>query len=114
MIGDGKPAQPSVLLPVRVDKVQPRTLPKGVSFGVDNPGFFFSKPNYGMVFRSPEGRLIGGWFIDRTYTFGQGIESDLPEKETDEYPQGESRHTVPGWVPPGIQPSGVTMYVWPR
>ncbi|MDI6104923.1 hypothetical protein QLQ12_40690 [Actinoplanes sp. NEAU-A12] len=115
VIGEGKPAPRSVLLPARIESVQHRPTPKDewdhVSFGVDNPAFGFEGPNYGMVFRSADGRLIGGWFVDRAH-WGD-IESALPDNETDEYPPGASRHTLPAWLPPDIAPNGVTMYVWP-
>ena len=60
-----------------------------------------------MVFRSTEGRLVGGWFVDRANWLD--IATALPRTETDRYPQGASRHTLPAWLPP----NAVTMYVWP-
>ncbi len=111
----GQPARPSVLLPAKIDALRPRPAADDewdyVSFEVDNTATTFKEPNYGLVYRSPEGRLIGGWFVDRAnFT---GITSALPEGETDRYPQGGSKHTLPVWLPPGIQPTGVTMIVWP-
>ncbi|GGN44471.1 hypothetical protein FHR83_004512 [Actinoplanes campanulatus] len=114
--GEGIPPPRSVLLPARIDAVQHRPTPKDewdyVSFDVDNPTAGFEEPNYGLVYRSTDGRLIGGWFVDRAHWWD--IESALPKGESDEYPRGISRHTLPTWLPPDIQPSGVTMYVWPR
>jgi hypothetical protein len=111
----GEPTEPSVLLPARVNELKPRPTTDDewdyVSFDVDNPGFEFEEPDYGMAFRSGEGVLIGGWFVDRANWVD--IESVLPENETDQYPRGTSRHTLPAWLPPGIRPNDVTMYVWP-
>jgi hypothetical protein len=112
----GEPAtERSVLLPATIDKLLPRPAVNAewdyVSFDVDNNWGRFKEPNYVMVFRSPEGRLIGGWFVDRFHWVD--IEKSLPEGETDEYRTGTSRHTLPVVLPPGIQASAVTMYVWP-
>ncbi|GLW34294.1 hypothetical protein [Actinoplanes regularis] len=54
--------------------------------------------------------LIGGWFVDRAHWID--IESALPKGETDTYPQGPSRHTLPTWLPADVKPQNVTMYVW--
>src|SRR5690606_8586212 len=86
----GQPARPSLLLRARVGTLTPG--PPGddewdyVSFEVDNPGFAFREPNYVIVYRSPEGKLIGGWFVDRAFWFD--IETALPEDETDRYVPG--------------------------
>jgi hypothetical protein len=116
VIGEGKPATDrSALLPARIDRLQPRPVPgEGfdyVSFDVDNQWGRFQEPNYVMVFRSAEGRLTGGFFVDRAHWWD--IESALPDGETDKYPRGTSRHTLPAVFPPGIRPDRVTMYVWP-
>ncbi|GAA2700051.1 hypothetical protein [Actinoplanes palleronii] len=111
----GETVDQSVLLPATIGKLTPPTTPKDewsyVTFGVDNTGAGFKEPNYSLVFRSPEGRLIGGWFVDRATSLT--ITPALPEGETDEYPRGASEHTLPTWLPPGIQPKNTTMYVWP-
>nr|MDT0656783.1 hypothetical protein [Micromonospora sp. DSM 115978] len=110
-----EPAEPSVLLPGRVGELRPRPTADDewdyVSFDVDNPGDEFEEPNYGMVFRSGTGALVGGWFVDRANWADIG--SALPESETDKYPRGSSRHTLPAWLPPDIRADDVTMYVWP-
>jgi hypothetical protein len=114
-IGEGTAATDrSVLLPARIDRLQPRSAGGGwdyVSFDVDNTWGRFREPNYVMVFRSPAGRLIGGWFVDRAHWVD--IEKSLPKGETDEYRDGTSRHTLPTVLPPGIRPEHVTMYLWP-
>jgi hypothetical protein len=109
----GERTEPSALLPAKIDELKPRPKDKFdyVTFDVDNPAWAFKEPNYGMVFRSTEGRLVGGWFVDRGNWWD--IASALPQTETDRYPQGASRHTLPTWLPPNIQPNAVTMYVWP-
>jgi hypothetical protein len=110
----GEPAKPSVLLSARIAKITHRPSPADewdyVSFDVDNPGARCAEASYGMVFRSAQGRLIGGWFVDRANWID--IASALPKSETDTYPEGASRHTLPAWLPPDVQPNGVTMYVW--
>lgn len=112
----GEPTPPWPLLPARVGELSPRpTLSTEwdyVSFEVDNPGRDFREPNYVLVYRSPDGTLVGGWFVDRTYWLD--IDAALPDGETDRYATGTSQHTLPVWLPPGIQPSDVTMYVWPH
>jgi hypothetical protein len=116
VIGEGTPAPRSVLLPAKIDTLRPRPDPKDewdyVSFGVDNPTSGFEEPNYGLVYRSTAGHLIGGWFVDRAHWWD--IDAALPENETDEYPRGASHHTLPTWLPPDVQPGSVTMYVWPQ
>ncbi|WP_189335193.1 hypothetical protein [Actinoplanes ianthinogenes] len=111
----GQPAPVSTLLPPKRLQLKPRPHPRDewdyVTFDLDNPRGYFDEPNYGLVYRSAEGRLIGGWFVDRAFWFH--LKSELPKGETDRYPQGTSRHTLPTWLPPGIQPAGVTMYLWP-
>jgi hypothetical protein len=110
----GEPTQPSALLPAKIDELRPRAHPGDawdyVAFDVDNPSVDFAEPNYAMVFRSTDGRLVGGWFVDRANWLD--IKSALPRTETDKYPGGTSRHTLPAWLPPDIQPDAVTMYVW--
>ncbi|HLT09588.1 MAG TPA: hypothetical protein VK028_02120 [Micromonosporaceae bacterium] len=111
----GQPAPPSPLLRARIEELTPG--PPGddewdyVTFEVDNPGRRFEEPNYVLVYRSREGTLIGGWFVNRAHWWD--IDAALPENETDHYPPGTSRHTLPTWLPPGTQPTDVTMYVWP-
>jgi hypothetical protein len=116
VISEGKPPSRSVLLPAKISTLRHRPTPKDewdyVSFDVDNPTAGFDGPNYAMVYRSAEGRLIGGWFADRAQWWD--IRSELPKNETDKYPRGVSRHTLPAWLPPDLQPNAVTMYVWPR
>jgi hypothetical protein len=112
----GEPTVPSALLPVTVGGFTRRSGAAEewdyVSFDVDNPRpVAFDEPNYGMVFRSGDGALIGGWFVDRDNWFD--IESALPAGETDRYQPGTSRHTLPAWLPPEIRPNNVTMYLWP-
>jgi hypothetical protein len=111
----GEPTAPSVLLPARVDELKLRQDGNDkwdfVSFTVDNPGSEFEEPNYGMVFRSAEGNLVGGWFVDRANW--ADLEAALPESETERYPSAASRHTLPAWLPPDARPTDVTMYVWP-
>jgi hypothetical protein len=114
--GEGKPTtKTSVLLPAKIDRLLPRPALSSewdyVSFDVDNTWGRFSEPNYVLVFRSPDGRLIGGWFVDRGNWWD--IEKSLPKGETDEYRDGTSRHTLPTVLPPGIRPEHVTMYLWP-
>ena len=110
----GEPAKPSALLTAKVVEVEPRPNPTDkwdyVSFTVNNPGFDFEEPNYGMTFRSAEGRLVAGWFVDRANWVD--AKAALPNNETDKYDEGSSRHTLPTWLPPGTKPNGVTMYVW--
>jgi hypothetical protein len=109
------PAKQSALLPAKIVTLTPRPAPTTefdyVTFEVDNPGFEFKEPDYAMVFRAADGRLIGGFFVDRANWID--IRKSLPEAETDRYPQGTSRHTVPTWLPAGITPAAITMYVWP-
>lgn len=111
----GEPATPSVLLRARIDKLLPRPGVNSawdyVSFDVDHSLARLRGPNYVMVFRSPDGRLIGGWFVDRAHWVD--IEKSLPPGETDEYRRGTSRHTLPTLLPPDVQPADVTMYLWP-
>ncbi|MEV0901438.1 hypothetical protein [Actinoplanes sp. NPDC049802] len=113
--GEGKPPPRTVLLPAQNLTLQHRPTSKDewdhVSFDVNNPTAGFKEPNYGLAYRSADGRLIGGWFVDRTHWWD--IEKALPDDESDEYRRGTSRHTLPTWLPPGIQPKSVTMYVWP-
>ncbi|GIF39298.1 hypothetical protein [Actinoplanes xinjiangensis] len=113
--GEGTPTtKASVLLRAKIDKLLPRPAGGGwdyVSFDVESSLYRFREPNYVMVFRSPDGRLIGGWFVDRAHWVD--IEKSLPEGETDEYRSGTSRHTLPTLLPPGIRPGDVTMYLWP-
>jgi hypothetical protein len=116
VMGEGKPAtERSALLPAKIDKLLPRPAVNAewdyVSFDVDNTWGRFREPNYVMVFRSPQGQLIGGWFVDRAHWVD--IEKSLQKGETDEYRTGVSRHTLPVVLPPGIQKTAVTMYVWP-
>ncbi|MFC6567862.1 hypothetical protein [Actinoplanes utahensis] len=40
------------------------------------------------------------------------IESALPKGETDEYPLGVSRHTLPVVLPPDAELDRVIMHVW--
>ncbi|WP_436519624.1 hypothetical protein [Actinoplanes sp. HUAS TT8] len=109
------PAAPSILLPAKIVGLKPRPTPKDewdyVSFEVDCPLIKLEEPNFGLVYRSPEGRLIGGWFVYRANFIH--LKDELPKGETDEYRQGTSRHTLPVVLPPGIQPGAVTMYLWP-
>jgi hypothetical protein len=110
-----EPTTQSALLPAKIDRLYPRpalnTEWDYVSFDVDHSLGRLTAPNYVMVFRSPDGRLIGGWFVDRAHWVD--IEKSLPEGETDEYRRGTSRHTLPTLLPPGIRPGDVTMYLWP-
>lgn len=111
----GGPARPSTLLSARIAQLRPRPAANDewdyVSFTVDNPGPDLEEPNYALVYRSGEGALIGGWFVDRANW--ADIESALPDGETDRYPRGASRHTLPAWLPPAARPNEVTMYLWP-
>lgn len=66
--------------------------------------------DYGMVYRSAGGRLIGGWFA--SHALWSDIAKALPDGENERYPQGRSRHTMPAWLPPGIEPDRVSMHVW--
>ncbi|MEU4161457.1 hypothetical protein [Actinoplanes sp. NPDC026670] len=105
----------SVLLRAKIDQLLPRPAVNGgwdyVSFDVDNTWGRIREPNYVLVFRTPEGRLTGGWFVDRAHWVD--IEKSLPKGETDEYRAGTSRHTLPVLLPPGVRPADVTMYLWP-
>ncbi|WP_221328570.1 hypothetical protein [Actinoplanes sp. L3-i22] len=112
---NGQPTNQSVLLPATIAELKPRSAPTDewdyVAFDVDNPGGTFAEPNYSLVYRSPEGKLIGGWFVDRANFLH--FTSKLPKGETDRYPRGASRHTLPTWLPPDIGSSAVTMHIWP-
>lgn len=113
-LADPVEAEPVELLPARVGALLER--PGGgeysrVEFTVDNPGIAFRAPNYVLVYRSPEGALIGGWFVDRANW--TGIASVLPEGESDAYPPGSSAHGLPVWMPSGVAPEQVRMAVWP-
>ncbi|WP_157751153.1 hypothetical protein [Actinoplanes derwentensis] len=114
VLEDALPPKPFVLLPARVTELKPAPASKDewdyVSFEVDNPGLTIREPDYGMVYRSAEGRLIGGWF--GSHALWSDIDTALPEGESERYRQGTSRHTMPTWLPPGIKPDRVTMYVW--
>ncbi|BEL03476.1 hypothetical protein Q0Z83_016670 [Actinoplanes sichuanensis] len=115
LIGESPARERSVLLRAKIDKLLPRPAVNGgwdyVSFDVDNTWGRIKEPNYVLVFRSPEGRLIGGWFVDRAHWVD--IEKSLPAGETDEYRDGTSRHTLPVLLPPDVRPADVTMYLWP-
>ncbi|HWS36719.1 MAG TPA: hypothetical protein VN408_28770 [Actinoplanes sp.] len=109
-----QPTTPSVLLTAKVDGLIRRATPASgfdyVSFEVDNPGSRFEEPNYSLVFKAADGRLVGGWFIDRSHWVD--IEKVLPKGETDEYPRGVSRHTLPIVLPPDAQSDRVIMHLW--
>ncbi|HWS34084.1 MAG TPA: hypothetical protein VN408_15235 [Actinoplanes sp.] len=106
--------EPSVLLPARITALKPAATPKDewdyVSFEVENPGNTLREPDYGMVYRSAGGRLIGGWF--GSHALWSDIAKALPAGENERYPQGRSRHTMPAWLPPGIEAGRVSMHVW--
>ncbi|GAA1609361.1 hypothetical protein [Actinoplanes couchii] len=109
-----QPATPSVLLAAKVDKLIRRATPASgfdyVSFEVDNQEFPFEEPHYSLVFKTADGGLTDGWFIDRSHWVDIG--KALPEGETDRYPRGVSRHTLPVILPPDARPDHVAMHLW--
>ncbi|GAA4905959.1 hypothetical protein LX16_3439 [Stackebrandtia albiflava] len=83
-----------------------------VTFEADNPGPEVRHADYMVHFRDADGGTIGGWYADRARW--NGLEKRLPEGETEVYPTGTSSHTLPVWLPPGLTPRHVDMYLWER
>lgn len=67
-------------------------------------------PGYGIVYRDPEGAIVGGWM-------GQLIETEPPGEQPDgtevTIEPGESTHTFAARVPDGIEASDLEVYLWP-